>query len=306
MKGVDYPHPLLHIGGDDYINCSFDITVDEEQTGIKDSNIVISTSYLLDCNGLNEMITAGTAKVIIIIQSVALSYRRVFYFEERSLRGKFTVPKDCVSDKLEIIGYIIAAKSIKSFSLLEHNPDYYRGVTFSIRKGDILARSTQKDIPIDDSELDKPISSIFDIAEKSDMDMMIYPEFEDDKIRINIIPEMYNTYYQLREYNNGAYRRALAGLVVLPVLTEAIDKMIGNIQCDEASKDMRMFDWRWYRAINKKLRELNIDLENYSDPSISLASKLLGDVVHDALLTFKLVIDDETSGEEKIRIGRDD
>jgi hypothetical protein len=154
--------------------------------------------------------------------------------------------------------------------------------------------------------LDKPISSIFNIAEKSDMDMMIYPEFEDDKIRINIKPEMYDTYFKLRDYNNGAYRRALAGLVVLPVLTEAIDKMIGNMQCDESLRDMRMIDLRWYRAITKKLRELNIDLENYNDPSISLASKLLGDVVHDALLTFKLVIDDETSGEDIIRIGRDD
>jgi hypothetical protein len=301
-KNIDYPHPLLYDGGDDYVDSSFDIDISkEEPTG---NDFIISANYMLKCDGLEKMIADESAKVIITVQCVSLSYRMNFTFENSATNGSFKIPKDRVANKIEIIGYIVSSASMKSFVLNEHNRDYYNGVPFAIRKGDILAKSPQVDIIVDDPELEKQLSSIFDICMVEGMDMMIYPEFADDKIKIKLLPEVYNIYYPLRNYNNGTYRRALAGLIVLPVLTEAIDRIIGNLQSDE--RDEQMLEKRWCRAIIKKVREMNIDLENYCDSPLSLASKLLGDVVFDALFTFKSVIDDELSGEEIIRIGGED
>jgi len=305
-RGIDFPHPLLKEGGDDYIDCNFEIELDESKTIIEGDSIVLAVSYFLNSEGLNNLITTGAAKVILSVQSVILSYRQNFDFKKGVTNTHFKVPKNNVANKIEIIGYIVATDVIKSFYLKEHNFEYYNGISFNIRKGDILAKSTQKDIPIDDSELEKPLSSVFNISEDEKMDMMIYPDFEGDKVNIKLKTNVYEIYYHLRGYNNGSCRRALAGLVVLPVLTEAIDKIIGNYQCDENLRDELMFDKRWFRAIEKKLKEINIDLENPAEPSVSIASKLLGDIVFDSLSALKDIIDDESSGNEIIRIGGED
>lgn len=305
-RGVDFPHPLLQNGEDDYIDCSFDIEVNENETKIDGNDIALAANYSLCCDGLNKLIDTGTAKVILSVQSTLLSYRTNFDFKKNVTSAIFRVPKNSVANKIELIGYVVATDTIESFALKEHNAEYYNGISFKIRKGDILAKSTKIDIPIDDSELEKPISSIFNISEDPEMEMMIHPDFEDDKINIKLKPDAYNIYYQLRDYNNGSFRRALIGLVVLPVLTEAVDKIIGNLQCDESERDEMMFNRRWFRAIDKKLKENNIDLKNPPEPAVSIASNLLGDAVSNALLVFKNVIDDELSGDEIIRIGGDD
>ena len=308
VKGFGFPHPLLQKDGDDYIGSSFDIDINEAQTTIVDNNIVIAVDYSLVCESLKNLIENGLARATVTIQCAFLSYRESFAFAKEKTAGQFEIPKDSVGNKLEIIGYIVATESMKSFSMEELNPAYYNSVNFSIRKGDILAVSTQKDIPIDDSELEKPLSSIFSISKADGLDTAIYPVFEGQKIEIKLSPDAYDIYYNLKDYNSGSYRRALHGLIVLPVLTEALNRIIENLQHQEYDYDENneiMFDKRWYRAIDKKLQEKNIDLREPNEPLTSIASKLLGNVVFEALKAFKNIIDDELSGEEIIRIEGD-
>jgi len=172
---------------------------------------------------------------------------------------------------------------------------------FAIRKGDILAKSVSITIPIDDSELEKPLTSIFNILSYESLENQIDPDFEKHIIDIRLKPDVFRTYYKLREYDSGSYIRALNGLVVLPVLTEAISLVLNA--GDE--QDSSFGKYRWYRAIVKKLKDINVDITNCHESTMSLANRLLGDVVNDALVVFMNVIhaefgygDDHGGGDE--------
>lgn len=61
---------------------------------------------------------------------------------------------------------------------------YFGSATFEIRKGDILATEDSKSIYVDDTELEKPISSIFSITEHEGQEYDIQPNMYGEKIEI--------------------------------------------------------------------------------------------------------------------------
>lgn len=303
---IEYPHPVLIRGKDDYIDCSFELLLDIDDFKTVGEEIIFLPKYTMECNGLTELLSKGKAKVVVIVQSSVASYRNDFAFQTNENSAEFRIAKNSVIKNIEFTGCIIANEDIKPFVLGELNPMYYKDSPQEVRKGDLLAIDNTIIFDLDDSELEKPISSIFNISKQKELEMMICPNYEGEKIEIQVLPEVFDIYYKLKSFNNGSFRRYLSAVVVLPVLTEAIDKMIGNNQCESDIRDDRMFEKRWYKSIEKKLKEHNIDLQGYNDSSVSLASKLLGDIVYDAMVSFKDTMDDEMGGSEIQRIGGDD
>ena len=308
MKSVknEFPNPVLAVGRDDYIeSCRFYTTFNEEEIVVDTENIVFPMKYVLECKGLSTMVQAGQAVAVVTVKSSAASYSKLFKFPADSKELVISVPKFAVVNKMDITGSIIAARNIDRFCCEgEFNDLYFSGSTFEIRKGDILATEEIRSIFVDDSELEKPISSIFDISRNDEQYSEVVPNFYGEKIEIFLKSELYDLYYKFKDFNNGSLRRYAAGIIVYPVLVEAIGYVIGYYQNDGDVGDGTNFsEKRWFRAIDHKADVKGIDLRNYDGCPTTLANDILGDIALDALKSFKDTLDSEINSGETQMIG---
>lgn len=307
MKAIkdEFPNPVLATGRDDYIeSCRFYTTFDENEIIVDSDNISITMEYVLECNGLRKRISDGDAVVVVTVKSSAASYSKLFRFKSDETKIVIKIPKFSVVNKMDITGAIVAARNIDQFSCEgEFNELYFGASTFEIRKGDILATENSRSVYVDDSELEKPISSIFDISRNDEQETDIVPIFYDQKIEISLKKELFDLYYKFKDFNNGVLRRYAAGIIVYPVLVEAITIIIGYYQNVQNGDDEDLSEKRWFRAIEHKSANLGINIQDYDESSTTLADKLLGGVALDALKSFKDTLESEVNSGETEMIG---
>lgn len=300
---LDYPNPVLSSDRDDYIEgCYFDVFFDEEKIFVDDDYINIPAQYELKSKGLLEYIKAEKASVVVLIYSSGTMFRKAYRFDSDVFEMLLQIPKFEVKDDIEFSGFLLANESIEHFSLEEFNDLYFKGISFSVKKADVLAKGIERKIPVDDSELEKPISSIFSIVKNENAEMEIEADFDSDhKIIINLCDDLNQLYWEMRDSNGGSLRRYLNGIIVYPVLVEAIAKMVDTYR--ETGPDYS--GKRWFRTIEHKLQNLNLDIsdepEKYS--YISLADKLLGNIAKDSLKSVKDTLDRELNNGEYTQIG---
>lgn len=300
---IDYPNPVLSIDGDDYNeDCTFDVSFKEEEIIVDDDNIIIPAVCDLQCNGLSDLIKQGKAAIVVLISSSASFYRRAFEFDSAELTKEIKVPKFDVRKNVDFCGYILAKEDMKSFRCDgDFNDLYFKNMSFPVRKADVLAQGQQRTIPIDDSELEKPISSIFSIQRNTHSDAEIESNFDvDEKIVVYLSERLNQLYYDIKDFNNGALHRYLNGIIAYPVLIEGIAKM-----CDHYRNGSEYSEKRWFKTIDHKLKGLGVNLEEeYENHSYTeLADKLLGGIAYDGLLSVKNTIDEETNGGEYVNTG---
>lgn len=301
----EFPNPVLAIGRDDYIeSCSFSTIFEESDIIVDAENITIPVKYHLVCKGLQSLIDSGDIVVVVKIKSSAASYSQLFRFPARVREMKIAIPKFSVVNKIDFEGAIIAAHNIKEFRCEgEFNELYFGKSSFEIRKGDILACEDSRSIYVDDSELEKPISSIFVISRHDDQESDVIPDYYGDKIEIRLKSELYELYYNFKDFNNGILRRYATGIIVYPVLVEAIGIIMAHYQGADDTDEDSYSGKRWFRAIEHKADAKGINFHNYEGYSITLANDLLGDIALDALKSFKDTLDSEINSGETQMIG---
>ncbi len=304
MKAVkeEFPNPVLASGRDDYNDgCSFGTFFEEDKITVDKEDITIPIKYELVCNGLESLIQQGKALTIVLVKSSAASYSKLFKFDAGTKEMSISVPKFSVVNKIEVTGSVVAASDIKDFKCEEFNDLYFGSSTFEIRKGDILATEDSRTIFVDNTELEKPLSSIFEISKMEEQENDVVPTFDDEKIKIFLKTDLYNLYYHFKDFNNGALRRYATGIVVYPVLVEAVTYVIGIAQNGDDPGDYS--DKRWFRAISLKTENLGINLETTQEAPTTIADLLLGGISLDALKSFKDTLDSEINSGESQMIG---
>ena len=274
----DFPHPLLIEGNDDYTSGSFSLV--EGKHVAKEDKFEFCFTYSLTCSGLEKYISDHHAEVEIFASSSTAKFRerRCFPYGETTIR--FHIPKDDIVKAVDFTAFIVAVGD-NEFILPEHNPEYYHGATFALRKGDILAISSTVTVDLDDSELQKPLTSIFKISESADNNAT--PNFDDDKIEIFLPTETYSTYDKLKAHY-PSIRRNLSAVVTLSALTEAIEIM----KLEDTSPYQ---GYRWFRALTNRLAQHEIDIEATEMQSMAIANLIYGDIISDALSSLKDLLD---------------
>lgn len=299
---IDYPNPVLSKESDDYNeDCTFDVYFNEEEIEVDEKNISIKAICELKCDGLSELINQGKAAIVVLINSSSAFYRRAFEFETTELTHVIKIPKFNVKKNVDFCGYVLAKEDINNFRCNgEFNDLYFKNTTFAVKKGDVLAQGLLRTIPIDDSELEKPISSIFSIKRNRFSDAEITSDFNEDKIVVYLSERLNQLYYDVKDFNNGALHRYLNGTIVYPVLIEGIAKI-----CDHYRNESDCSEKRWFKTIVHKLNELDVRLEEEYDAYsyTELADKLLGGIAYDGLLNVKNTIDEETNSGEYVNLG---
>ncbi len=296
-KKQEFPHPLLSAVRSDYTEGEFSLSMNQQPSDAAD--FIFNLSYNLFCEGLALFVSEGKAKVIVKICSSTTTYRTMHEFIPPSNSCTVNIGKMKVAKTISLQSFIVATKPIEAFFLPEHNPLYFSGATFDLRKGDILAESIIYEVKLDDSELQKPISSIFQISQLEEATESIIANYSDEKIRIFLSSKLYQVYHNLRRKNE--FRRYLSAVIVLPVLVEALD----YIRTDPGEDGENFEGRRWYRVIMENLKRLNIDLETTDSSMVTVANLLLGDISWDALNSFKTTIDDINRNSDTIEMEAD-
>lgn len=304
--GIEFPNPVLAADRDDYKeDCGFSISLIDNMS-VDNENITINIEYSMQCNGIQSLIESGDVIVVIIAKCSIASYSRLFSFPKNETKMVIKIPKFDVVDKIEIKGLVIAAHVISDFSCPgEFNELFFKDCTFEIRKGDILAFDNSRTIFLDASELERPISSIFLIAERDNILGDICPEFEGEKITIYLKKRLYDLYYKFKDIDNGVFRRYVTAIVVYPVLVEAIALVQKSNRCEEYDsfeKD-NYRDYRWFRAIEHKVEDPKMNLNLQEESAVSLADRLLGGISLEALETFKEILFNEMNSGETQNLG---
>lgn len=296
----EFPNPVLAAGRDDYIStCSFFTSFDSSDIQVTNDYIIIPISYELNCIGLQKLINSNKAVVVISIKSTGASYSKLFIFNPGINEMKIKIPKYSVVKRIDITGSIIATEVIHDFFCKgEFNELYFGNQTFEIRKGDILACENSKVIYIDDTELEKPLASIFNINNGHNQEDQIITDFSGEKIEINLCETLYKLYINFIEFNNGALRRYVTAVIVYPVLVEAIARICEAYQTNSEEQHLR-----WFRAIDLKATNKNISLSQIPDSYSSVANVLLGDISLDALQRLKDILENELNSGESQTLG---
>lgn len=289
----EFPHPILIDNHIDYTDSSFDINLQNEPF-IDGEYLCFTIGYKLNCTGLTNFINENTASVVIKVQSPKTKYRDTFLIQPDKDYIEIRILSNSLDEKIEVIGHIISNQPIKQFLLEEHNKTIFNNTYFDIRKADILGLSSVITIPLDTSELQGPIASIFKIS-KINTEETIKPDFfgADGKIEINLNQETYNIYNDLKT-KKSEFNRYLSAVIIYPVLIEALF-MMKNAENNSNVDTNDIEDMRWYRMISKKLSLKNISLQSVGITEI--ANMLLGDITQDALTSFKNTVDGMFTGE---------
>jgi len=269
----EFPHPLLTEGRDDYTSGTFQI--EEHEHKEVDDDFIFCFAYALNCPGLEAYINEGGAKVIIQAFSSNAKLRRKYEFGVGEAAIFIRIKKDAIVKSVDFTAFIVAVRN-DSFSLPEHNKEYYGDVIFSLRKGDLLAESRTVTINLDDTELQKPISSIFWITRN--VDGCVYAvesNFNVDRIEIYLSPALYDSYDRLKRAHPSV-RRNLSAAVMLPVLVEAL-----GIMNSEGWADYSVY--RWYASLKKSLDKHEIDLDTSDLGTTTIANMIFGDIMLDAM-----------------------
>lgn len=303
MKAIkeEFPNPVLANGRDDYIEeCTF-------QTEFEVANIIVTSDYIripikyhLKCEGIQKLIDAGNAVVAIRVTSNAASYGRLFRFAD-SNEMTIEIPKFSVVKSIDLQGMIIATQGINQFRCdNEFNADYFGTATFEIRKGDILAIENSQTIDVDASELEKPLSSIFNIKNNDNQEHDIIPNFDGEKIEIYLKTELFKWYDKFKD--NGMLRRYANAIVVYPVLIEAVGFIIGYHQQENESTGQTDYtNRRWFRAIEHKAGLRGIDFK--SCYATTIANILLGNIALDSFRSINDYFEKEGNSGETQMIG---
>lgn len=294
MKNLNnFPNPVLINNNIDYNDSTFDVIL--ENSSIDNDSLKLSLKYEIECNSLAEFIKKGMAKVIIKIQSVGTPYREIFEFGDKK-ELLISINKNDLAKKISIEGYIIASDNIKNFHPVELNELFFKSQIFDIRKGDILALHPGYSLPLDSSELEGPVASIFQIIKneelKESVDVIL--DTDTEKINIHLNKMTYESYMKIR--SQKVLDKYLAAAIVFPALTEALFYIASDEQNPDKSSGYE--DKRWYRQIKSKIEEKKLSFEEKSITSV--ASSLLGEIVSTALIDFEETLSGLADGSNEI------
>lgn len=294
MKNLNnFPNPVLINNNMDYNDSTFDVIL--ENFSIDNDLLKLNLKYEIECSSLAEFIKEGKAKAIIKIQSVGTPYREIFEFDNKR-ELLICINKNNLAKKMSIEGYIIASDNIKNFHPAELNELFFKSQIFNIRKGDILALHPGYSLPLDSSELEGPVASIFQIIKneelKESIDVIL--DTDTEKINIHLNKRAYESYIKIR--SQKVLDKYLAAAIVLPALTEALYYIASDEQ--NPDKPSGYEDKRWYRQIKNKIEEKKLSFEDKSITSV--ASSLLGEIVSTALIDFEEALSSLADGSNEI------
>lgn len=289
-KGINYPHPVLNEYTDDYLDSAFSLEIlSNSDNG---SELVIEVQTNLKSSGLLDLITQGKAEVILRVMCHRTSYRYSVQIKAND-KTLITISKNKLADRFSMQAMVVAKQDLNGMSLPEFNQKYFRGVSFTLRKGDILADEPGVWVKLDtlfepnvggivyvkNGGPNDPIKVTF--AEESDENPSTC-----DYIYVTLPEQLYKAYHNLKnkKYLKTGIERFLQCSIILPALVEGISRLRYEETVDSEGEGPHYRHTIWGESIYAGLEKRGITtLDDELRSDYVLANMLLGDVISDSI-----------------------
>lgn len=254
-----YPHPVVG-NRDDVPGAAFQAAV--EMSSDKE-NVYIDVATKCSSSTINQLLSEGTAKIIVHVECSNTLFRRAFEFAEPSKR--LAIPAENLNDAVEVNVFVRTTRNASGYSVDAAHSDY-GGAKFDITEGDILAVGEGYIFHIESSfDSLSRIGSIMQIEESNeDGELPMRVDFNGDKILVILSKADFKDYKLLKGQDGIA--SALTSAIVLPVLVEALH-FLNSAEAGPEDDALR-----WMRALRSRIAAL--ELKSESD-NLVLAQKLL-------------------------------
>ena len=192
-----YPYPVLAYFLDDYKDKhAFDVKITQVKDGF-DTKLVFEAT--LTNKELLGLVRSGKASFVYHLECSQTGFRKVIRTDKFSL--PYVLSNHEVKNIVQICPFIVATKDITSYSSTDFDDDY-KGMTFDIEEGCVLAVGQQVDADVSDSIDDLANTpSIFSIVQNTDeaiKEMKV--DGNGDKIVIQL---PFNDYYSYKSLSQN-------------------------------------------------------------------------------------------------------
>ncbi len=267
IENKSFQHPVLFesvpAGQRDYYRQSFQTTVEFTTSG--NSRPVLNLRFSLSEPSLSDLAEEGKAKYAAEVYCPSTFLRRLFTSSDPTLNCQFS--KGELHQLVEVSTYLVCYKDIPGHKCANLHEEFRIGKqdTFDLKKGDVLAVGKPQEYWWDLDFL-KPISSIFELAAYDKCDSGIFLlDFDGEKVKILMHPRDKDKFNALR--GQSLLKPFLLGSVYLNALAETLNAMSSD---EESNYENR----KWYRAVQHKLSEKNLELGGNTSLS-EVAQRLL-------------------------------
>lgn len=265
IQDRSFPHPVLAPFRDDVSPSAFTLALAVDS----DADNYFLTTHIDYANPtLSSLIAEGRAQYCIHIECKRNFFRQTHTSAKPDAR--ITLRTSDIVGRVEVNGFICAVDEIPQYRVLGSHADYGEA-SFDIGKGDVLAvaETVTFDAFVDYDPLAR-ISSILTIrCSDTIVDGPVELDSNGDKIIATLSKSDYERYVDLKA--DPSVAPLLANQVVVPAIHEAIHE-IKQTDSDELELEMNK---RWFRAILKKLEELNIDVRHADSSAVAATQALL-------------------------------
>lgn len=285
INKMNFTYPILCKYNDDYVGSEFTAgTMGAMEKSKRYSKI--KTFVEITDPKINKFIDNGTAKIIMKVYCNSTKYRNIFEIK----RGidEIVLQNRDVNNRVELSTFIVITESINNYTNQNFNKDY-KGKSFNLEKGSIIAIGKQEKIFIekDVNDLTK-LNSIITICRDDTAEKSMSVDFSDEKIRIKLSAEEYETYSMYSKHCVPIVN----SMIIIPAIMYVLDEIAKEEQ-DESD----YIDKKWYRVISKKATELigkNFTVEYIRNcGSFELVQKMFENPICDALNMIKNKWDNE-------------
>lgn len=274
-----YPYPVLSYYSDDYVDSNFDTVITPVRDGY---NIRIDFLAEVNNEGISDLLASGKAKIVYHLECAQTGYRVAVSTEKNEL--SYGIVNKMVSGRLQVCPFIVAETEISGYV----NPNFhedYRGFTFTIEEGCVMAVGKQININVDKDINDlSNTPSVFSIIKNDDeLALGMAVDFNYKKIVIKL-PE--REFFNIKSLKGQVLiQSVLNSLVVIPALTYVLEEVSKR----DPDERYEYSSYAWYRAVKKSLvNKFNCDIEsdNFSERNmLETAQKLINIPISDALQT---------------------
>lgn len=273
-----YTYPVLSEERDDYVDSIFDAEVQYKMNGV--NNLQFDFDIEMDNKELQSMILAADAEYVIHIECANTSFRTAIH--DISNHVSKEIPVGRINGRIEIIVLIVTKKDVSYF--VNSNWDDYRGLSFELSKGSILA---YKNIPtidiVKNYEEFNSASSIFKVYKRLTSDPKpMEVDLSTAQIGIGVGLQEYEIYS--RFCDKEEFQPILNSMMIFPALVYVFEELKQENGIDNYSGR------NWYISLSKAYEKRGVDLEdellNSDKTSVQLAQEAMELPLNAALKKF--------------------
>lgn len=261
IKNKNYPHPVLAPYNDDIqqspMSCDVDITWDK-------SFYYLSYELSIDNKTIADLIINKQIHFILHVECGKTFYRKAHRidagdFADNWAKGKITISSNQLKDKTEVSVFVCSTSTVTGYQPIRMHPDYGMN-SFSLENSDFVAAwQTYKFDLYQDYDPIKKTDSIISFQRDMERDtgeITVY--FRADKLTALLPKDVHQLYLDLCA--DKSKENIFMAMLGVPIIMEGLSYLKDKTETDEGAELSTCRQKRWFRSLEKKLSDMNIDI----------------------------------------------